>query len=168
MKNPEWPSNRSVDGEPTHLYESNFYAVTKASFFDYDTNFFQVKITCPSEHFILKEVYDFTDVFERITRIKNIKFLIFHVTDNIGEQTLGLPISHFIEGKVQFDEIIDPKTCQPSNFDASNHQGVIIKVFNDDRADLCNGWDPFKYLSPGHFEGNRPEESGGGVVVGNP
>jgi hypothetical protein len=167
MRNSKWPVVQAYDSQkhPStgDFGESIFNVSSKHSYFDHEDDFIKIHVSCPTENkdpFVLKNVYDYSQEFSEIVGFKNYKYLVFHISDNSELMNTGKDIDNIILGKVLFSEIIK-SDMQPANFDMRKAQGMIIQVFNDKRADLSK-WSPFDKAII------RPEESGGGVIVGRP
>lgn len=172
-KNPNWP--RIKPGKPgqngySALHKRNFNVLLKESFFNPDNTFIDIKVPCPNDKFEIKKVYDISDsIFEDFQiAFDNLKTILIHISDSTASSTLGKEINFFLDGKILFDEVYDPITCNVKRLDLKKHQSLLVIVFNNN-DDFCleevlekqavgkSIWGIFK-----------PEEAGGGVIVTGP
>lgn len=172
-KNPNWPTNRSIKPEDlSHLYKKCFDIFPKKCFFDYISNSINIKIPCSNNNFKLKGVYDFSKEFHSVVfNSETLKILVFHISDDTDIPSKDKPVKYFIDGKIMYNEIIDPETCKQKNIGLKNIEGALIMVFNNNIDSLCHislfskDYAEEKGLT---FIKRRPDEAGGGVIVGNP
>jgi hypothetical protein len=170
------------------LYKGNFNLLTKESHFKYDFNSIYLKIPCPNKNFVFKGLYslDLADLGIEIFGFNKTRILLCHITDNTDFNRIQEPTTHFLEGEVNYIDVIDLYTCKSGNFSVKNHQGLICVVFNSNTNTVCEKSLSFlknkelfisefkeieeKLLSliNNYFSFMRPDEAGGGVIVGNP
>ncbi|MCF2874959.1 MULTISPECIES: hypothetical protein [unclassified Tenacibaculum] len=172
-RNPNWPANRGERPEDlSHLYKNCFDIFPKKCFFDYISNSINVKIPCSNNNFELKGVYDFTKEFHStVLSSETLKVLILHISDGTNISSKYKPVKYFIDGKIMYDEIIDPETCEQKNIDFKNTEGVLIIIYNNNIDNLCSTSlfsEEYAEEKGLNFILRRPNEAGGGVIVGNP
>ncbi|CAM1353512.1 hypothetical protein [Tenacibaculum halocynthiae] len=172
-QNPNWPTCKS--GRPgqngySSKHQKNFDLITKESFFHHSKKNINIKIPCPDNTFELRKVYDFTDDLQNniLNNHKtNVKVLAFHISDGTNNNRRNEPITFFLDGEVNFNEVVTPSTCMTGNFNIDESQGILIIVINDNIECLCD-----KFIFSCNREDKeairKPEEAGGGVIVAGP
>lgn len=125
-------------------YIDNLDVSPDISYYQYLDKYLEIETPVPNKDFVvIGAYYDYRFIYSTI---------IIHITDKTGEKARGKPMTHLLKGKIKFKDLknIDPNL--PSFNPIDNSQVIHVVIYNDD----------------GTLSSFRPDEAGGGVIVGNP
>ncbi len=126
-------------------YKKNLDISPNVSLYQWDEEYLKIETPVPNKNFkVLNAYYDNRHIYSTI---------IIHVTDSTSSETRNKPMTHLLKGKIEFKDLTNLNPYLPS-FDPNDSKKIVhIVIYNDDGK-----LNPFR----------KPDEAGGGVIVGNP
>ncbi|WP_064965489.1 hypothetical protein [Tenacibaculum ovolyticum] len=128
-------------------YKKNLDVSPNVSYYQYQQGkkYIQIETPVPNKNYkVLNAYYDNREIYSTI---------IIHITDNTSSQAREQSMSHLLKGKIKFKDLKNINPSLPS-FDPIDSKKIVhVVIYNDDGT--LNKF-------------TRPDEAGGGVIVGNP